>query len=174
METISSADLQSAIKSSIYMEDAETFTQLEAIQSAHPNQPEVEISPGLKERANANRAAAAQKFRHVLAEDIVPMAQKLLYTAEQAGLATSRGSITTFAGKNYTIAKKEADGTQEIKVRCHKTKGYIHAVNGEIKRADNVLPKDRDVIGKFASITAPQLRQTILRKQKAKNNGLSQ
>ena len=174
VETISSAELERAINSSIYMEDADTFSQLEAIQSAHPDQPKVEISPALKERANANRAAATQKFRRVLAEDIVPMAQKILHTAEQAKLTTSRGSTTTFAGKNYTIAKKENDGTQEIKVRCHKTQGYIYAVNGKIERADNVVPKDRDVISRFASKTPRQLQQAFRKQKKSKDNGLAQ
>ncbi|MGB6301714.1 MAG: hypothetical protein WBF90_36795 [Rivularia sp. (in: cyanobacteria)] len=174
VETISSAELESAIKSSIYMEDADTFPQLEAIQAAHPNQSEVEISLALKEKANANRAAAAQKFRRVLAEDIVPMAQKLLHTAEQAKLTTSHGSTTTFKGRNYTVAKKENDGTQEIKVRCHKTQGYIYAVNGKIERADNVVPKDRDVISKAASKTPRQLQQAFRKQKKAKDNGLSQ
>lgn len=173
VETVSIKDVEKAIKASIYLEDGDTFSKLEALQAKQPDKTEIEISPALKEKAIANRNAATKKFRHVLATDIVPMAQTLLHNAKAAGLTISRGNAVAFEGKNYTVKEKQVDQTKTIEVRCHRSKGYIRAVDGKIQRADNIVPKDREVFSKFASKTPLQLQQAVLKRQKAKSSGIS-
>ena len=129
--------------------------------------------PELKERAVANRSAAAQIFRRKVAEDIVPLANKLLHTAHQAGLTTSQAGVTAFKGKNYTVQHQEVAGSQKVEVFCRQSKGYIRAVNGKIERADKVTSKDCEVFSIFAKKTPQQLKATTQKHQATKNNGFS-
>lgn len=132
--------------------------------------PDVIIASLLQAQVKTTIALARNKQQTEFASEILPIAQRLLKIANQAGLTrskqTEQGQITVFEGKNYSVRCRTTGDKEEFKLLCHHTNGLIYAVNGASQKSKGLIKADGIRLAKYANMAPSQLRQVIRMQQK--------
>ena len=157
-------------KAAKYIGDTElAHTIRETLAKQDKESPDVVIASPLQAQVKATITLARNKQQIEFASEILPIAQRLLRTANQAGLTrskqTERGQIIVFEGRNYSVRCRTTGDTEEFKLLCHHTNGLIYAFNGVSQKNPGLLKYDSIRLAKYGNMTPSQLRQVIKAQQ---------
>lgn len=174
--------VEKAHKAAMYLADN---SLADRIQSTIADQlsAKIAISSELKQDVDKVLDRARHKQQNSFASSIVQSAKQILDVANQAGLTrlgeTTEGKVSALEGQNYSVRSREKENIVELKVICHKTKGLVYAVDGDIVKAENLSVRDKAVLGKYAELSPQQMKEAmrsqsrIATKQVSKNKGIS-
>ena len=168
--TVPRALVEKGARAAKYLGNTELVRAIEnTLSTQRADLSNINIEKSLQSQVETTIILARNKQQTEFAAEILPIAQKLLETASQAGLTrskqTEQGQITAFEGKNYSVRCRTTNKREEFKLLCHRTNGLIYAVNGLHQKSQGLSKADGVRLTKYADMAPSQLKQVIRQQQ---------
>ena len=157
------ADFRRALRAAKYVGNEHLANDINAVLENAPKTEEILLSESFHNQTQETLSLAKAKQQKSFSDVIVPLASKLLKTADDAGLVTRGRDVIAFEGKNYSIRRRG----NELKVYCHGTDGFIHAKDDIPIQNRNLSMQDRETFKRFSAKSVDQLRASVLKKEQS-------